>query len=231
MTVEMMKLDHQVKETEIQQKVVQKETEMLLNEKLPIQAETQVMLANMSYKTKEYRRDIENQWSNYAQESSKTQLPGPESATQPTESTPAPHPAQPTEQEKLEPLLRKQWEASREMTLIREKQYKELQALQEELKQARTQTIAKAHARYLREKFLLEKQLTDSAPGVMGQKEKELKIKAMALEAAAERCAAELHRLLAEGRTLPVDLTQPYVPPPETKAPLSWLTIQKQHLK
>nr|KAF6347979.1 coiled-coil domain containing 121 [Myotis myotis] len=229
-TMEVMKLDHQVKETEIQQKMVQKETEMLLNEKLPIQAETRVMLANLAYKTKEYGRDIENQWNSYAQESGETQQPGQELASHHTESAPELPTAQGAEQGKLEPLLKQQWQASKEMAMIREKQYKELQTLQEELKQARAQTAAKAHARYLWEKALLEKQLKDSTV-LEEKKEKELKTKAQALEAAAERCAAELHRLLAEDLSLHPEFSQQPSGPPERKAPQSWLTIQKQQLK
>lgn len=233
MTVEMMKLDHQVKETEIQQKVVRKETEMLLNEKLPIQAETKVMLANLNYKTREYRREIENQWNNFAQESGETQQPGQELASQQPKPTPELQTAPLSEQGELAPLLKQQLEASKEMSKIREKQYKELQTLQEELKNARAQTAAKAQARYLREKALLEKQLNESAPSVLGEtKEKELKTKAQALEAAAERCAAELHRLLAGGRSLPSDFTQQYsAQGQEGKTPQSWLKIQKQQLK
>lgn len=249
-TMEVMKLDHQVKETEIQQQVVRKETEMLLNEKLPIQAATKVMLANLNYKTKEYRREIESLWSNFAQESGgETQT---QTQTQPQPPPPQPPPplqaqesasqhaepaaelplAAPSEQGRLGPLLKQQLEASREMSMIREKQYRELQALQEELKNARAETAAKAHARYLREKMLLQKQLNEFGPGVMGEKEKELQMKAHALEAAADRCAAELHRLLAEGKTLPnVYMPQYLARGQEERTPQSWLKIQKQHLK
>nr|KAF6346805.1 hypothetical protein mPipKuh1_010589 [Pipistrellus kuhlii] len=228
MTVEVMKLDHQVKETEIQQKVVRKETERLLNEKLPIQAEIKVMLANLNYKTREYRRDIENQWNSCVQESGGTQPPGQELASQQTKQPPDLQKAG-----RLGPLLRQQLEASREMTKIRETQTKELQALQEELKHARAQTAATAQARYLREKALLERQLNDLAPSLMREKkENELKMKVEALEMAAERCAAELHRLLAEGQTLPGDSTHLQLSRgQEAKTPQSWLTIQKQHLK
>lgn len=46
---------------------------------------------------------------------------------------------------------------------------------------------------YLQEKPLLERQLSEPAVSMLGQREeKELKRKAQALEVAAERCAAQL---------------------------------------
>ena len=68
-TMEVMKLDHQIKETQIQQKLVMEEMELLLNEKLPVQAETKVMLVNLTIKAEEYIREIENECISDAQES------------------------------------------------------------------------------------------------------------------------------------------------------------------
>nr|KAF6479349.1 hypothetical protein HJG59_002204 [Molossus molossus] len=227
-TVEVMKLDHQIKETQIQQKVVLEETELLLNEKLPVQAETKVMLANLADKTRVYRREVETQWSIYAQGDDETLQPRQEFASNYAKQTSELPTTQPSEKAKLE----SEWEVVRGVSLVREKQYRELQTLQEELKKARAQTAAKAQARYLQEKALLEKQLSEPALSMLGKREvKELKRKAQALEVAAERRASELHRLRAQSQESHKELLQSTQQCSEEKTPQSWLKIQKQQLQ
>ena len=64
--------------------------------------------------------------------------------------------------------------------------------LKEELKRPQTETKAKAYAEYLKEKALLEKQLSQADEGLLGKTErKELKSKAQALQVAADRLAME----------------------------------------
>lgn len=60
-TIEVIKLDHQMRETQIQQKVLREEACLLLSKKLPFQVNTEVMIVNLSYKVKKYQREINNQ--------------------------------------------------------------------------------------------------------------------------------------------------------------------------
>lgn len=69
MIVEVMKLGQQRKETQIQQKKWWGRKLSCSSMKLPVQADSKVMLENLANKTKEYRRETENQGNNYAQES------------------------------------------------------------------------------------------------------------------------------------------------------------------
>ena len=59
-TMEVMKLDHHLRETKIQQKVLREEAGLLLSERLPFQANTKVMIVNLSYKVKKYQMEINN---------------------------------------------------------------------------------------------------------------------------------------------------------------------------
>ena len=199
-TMEVMKLDHQIKETQIQQKLVMEEMELLLNEKLPVQAETKVMLVNLTIRAEEYIREIENECISDAQESGESPQTRLESefASQYAKQTSELKTPLLLESSRLD--LEQQLEAGRDISLVKEKQLRELQelqALQEELKKARAETAAKAQARYLQEKSLLEKQLGE--PGVSKREEKELRRRAQALQEAAERHAAQLRQLCTKG--------------------------------
>ena len=59
-TMEVRKMDHQMWETQIQQKVLRQEASLLLNEKLPFQANTKVMIVHLANKAKKYQREMEN---------------------------------------------------------------------------------------------------------------------------------------------------------------------------
>lgn len=230
-TVEVMKLDHQIRETKIQQKMVTEEAAFLLNEKLPVQADTTVMLANLTNTAKEYRKEIENQWHNYAQASGEISPMKQESASKHAKQISELKTTHPLGKESLEYSLKQKLEAVRNMSQLREKQHKELQTLQEKLRKARAKTAAKAEARYLQEKALLEKQLNEPAMGMLGKREeKELQRKVQALEVAAERRASELRRLRTEEESHQ-EAQQPRQQPLVGKTPQSWLKLQKQHLK
>ncbi|XP_035870395.1 coiled-coil domain-containing protein 121 [Phyllostomus discolor] len=198
-TVEVMKLDHQIKETQIQQKLVMKEMELLLNEKLPVQAETKVMLVNLTMKAEEYIRDIEDECNSDAQESGEVPQTRreSESATQYAKKTSELKTPLLSENGRLD--LEQQLEAGRDISLVKEKQLRELQelqALQEVLKKARAETAAKAQARYLQEISLLEKQLGE--PGMSKRKERQLRRRVQALQEAAEMRASQLHQLYTQ---------------------------------
>ena len=81
--------------------------------------------------------------------------------------------------EKLVCDFQQQCRTVRDISLGGEKAYRELQTTQEELKKARAETAAKAPGRYLQEKALLERQPSEPALSMLGErKEKELKRRA-----------------------------------------------------
>lgn len=200
-TVEVLKLDRQIKEARIQQKVVLEESRLLLDEKCQVQSDTKFMLDHLTNKTEEYRREINKLWDNYAQESGEIQRKRYELASKYAKQT-SELQKQLLEKEKKEFDLKQQLRAMRDVSLVKEKQDRELQTLHEELKKARAETTAKAYAHYLQEKASLEKQLSEPDTSLLGRKERrELRKKAQALEVAAEKAAFEFCRdLLIENQ-------------------------------
>ena len=65
--MQVMKLDHQIRDSS-PTKVVMEEAGLLLNEKLPFQANTEVMIVNLTNTATKYQREIENQWDKHGQE-------------------------------------------------------------------------------------------------------------------------------------------------------------------
>ncbi|KAF6084282.1 hypothetical protein HJG60_008559 [Phyllostomus discolor] len=198
-TVEAMKLDKQVKEAQMQQNVVLEETRQLLREKLHVEADTKFMLDHLTNKTEEYRREMSKLWDKYARESEDLQQRREDLASKYARLT-SELQRQLFEKEKKEFDLKRQLRAVRDIALVKEKQDREIQTLQEELKKPRGETKAKAYADYIEEKAVLEKQLRQPDAGLLAEgkiKRKEPKSKAQALQAVAERlalgCCQDLH--------------------------------------
>ena len=231
-TVEAMKLDKQVKEAQIQQKVVLEETRQLLREKVHVEADTKFMLDHLSNKTEEYRREMNKLWDKYAQERGEIQQRREELASQYAKQT-SELQKQLLQKEKKEFDLKRQLRAVRDISLVKEKQDREIQMLQEELKKPRAETKAKAYAEYLKEKALLEKQLSQADEGLLGKTErKELKSKAQALQVAADRLAMECcHDLHSESQCLQEVLMQQARQCQEAQATYSRLQDQKRQLQ
>lgn len=133
-TMEVIKLDHQMKKTQIQQKVLREEAGLLLNEKLLFQINTEVMIVNLSYKVKKYQREINNQWEKYPQESDEMFPRRQESASKHAKQTSELQTTQLSEKENLVSDFQQQQEAARDISLGGEKEHRELQTIQEELK-------------------------------------------------------------------------------------------------
>ncbi|XP_016059291.1 PREDICTED: coiled-coil domain-containing protein 121 [Miniopterus natalensis] len=231
-TVELLKLDKQIKEAQIQQKEVLEETRLLLNEKFHVQADTKFMLDHLTNKTEEYRKEINKLWDNYAQESGEIQRRRQELASKYAKQT-LEFQKQILEKEKKEFDLKHQLRAMKDISLVKEKQDREMQTLQEELKKARAETIAKAYAQYLQEKALLEKQLSEPDVNLLGKREKkELKKKAKALEVVAKGLAFECCcDILRENQGLHKDLAQQSQHCQELQATQRHLQNQKHQLQ
>ena len=169
-TMQVMKLDHQIRDSS-PTKVVMEEAGLLLNEKLPFQANTEVMIVNLTNKAKKYQREIENQWDKHGQERGEMLPATQESVSKYAKQTSDLQTTQLLEKEKLVSNFQQQREAVRDISLGREEEYRELHTIQEELKKDRAETAAKAQARYFQEKALLERQLNKPAMRMMGERE------------------------------------------------------------
>ena len=115
-------------------KVLREEADLLLSEKLPFQANTKVMIVNLSYEVNKYQREIDNQWETHAQESGKMFPRRHVSASKYAKQSSELQTTQLLEKEKLVSDFQQQRGALREISLGGEKQYRELQTIQEELK-------------------------------------------------------------------------------------------------
>lgn len=230
--MEVIKLDKEIKEARIQQKVVLEETRLLLDEKCQVQADTKFMLDHLTNKTEEYRREINKLWDDYAQESGEIQRRRQELASKYATQT-SELQKQLLEKEKKEFDLKQQLRAMRDISLIKEKQDRELETLQEELKKARAETTAKAYAQYLQEKASLEKQLREPDTSQLGRRERrKLRKKAQALEVAAEKVAFECCRdLLIENQWAHGKLMEQSQQYQEVQATLNCLQNLKQQLQ
>ncbi|XP_036913265.1 coiled-coil domain-containing protein 121 [Sturnira hondurensis] len=208
-TVEAMKLDKQVKEAQTQQRIVLEETRQLLREKFHVEADTKFMLDHLTNKTEEYRREMNKLWDKYAQESGEIQQRREELASKYAKQTSEVR-KQLLEKEKKEFDLKRQLRAVRDISLVKEKQDREIQMLQEELKKPRGELKAKAYADYVQEKAVLEKQLSQLDAGLLGKtKRKEPKSEAQALQVMVERLAVECcHDLHAENQRVREALMQ-----------------------
>lgn len=231
-TVEAMKLDKQVKEAQIQQNVVLEETRQLLREKFHVEADTKFMLDHLTNKTEEYRREMSKLWDKYAQDSEEVQQRREDLASKYAKQT-SELQRQLLEKEKKESDLKRQLRAVRDISLVKEKQDREIQMLQEELKKPRGETKAKVYADYVKEKAVLEKELHQPDAGLLGKtKGKEPKSKAQALQGVAERLAMGCcEDLLTENQWLLEVLMRQARQCQEAQATHSRLQILKQQLQ
>ncbi|CAK6442770.1 unnamed protein product [Pipistrellus nathusii] len=229
---EVLKLDKKIKEARIQQKVILEETRLLLDEKCQVQADTKFMLDHLTNKTEEYRREITKLWDDYAQESGEIQRKRQELASKYAKQT-SELQKQLLEKEKKEFDLKQQLRAMRDISLVKEKQDRELEALREELKKARAETMAKAYAQYLQEKASMEKQLSEPVVSQLGRRERrKMKKRTQALEAAAGKVARECCQdLLQENQCAHRKLMQQSQKYQEVQATLNCLQNLKQQLQ
>lgn len=207
-----MTLDKQIKQAQIRQVPLMKETWQLLTEKLQVRDENKFFLEYLTHKTEKYRSQFEKLWNNYLQKSGETERRRQESASKHAKQT-SELKTELLQKEKIQINLKQQLQALRDVSLLKEKQERAIQALEEEKKQVQAETAAKkqeVQVQYLQEKASLEKQLSEpDMRQLEKKKEKELKRKTQALELAAEKYTFEFFRgVRRENQQLQKELLQ-----------------------
>lgn len=133
-----------------------------------LQANPKFVLESLSNRSKEHTRENENQGNSSAQERGEILRTRQELAFQYGRQT-SELKTQLSEEEKMDSDWKQQLQAARDISLGKEKQYREMQTLREELKKAQARTASKAtpgpsrKKRSLQGKSFLEKGLSEPA--------------------------------------------------------------------
>ncbi|XP_032247457.1 coiled-coil domain-containing protein 121 [Phoca vitulina] len=233
--VEMMKLNNQIKQTQIQQELLMEETRQLYAEKLLVQTENKFFLEYLTNKTEEYGGQPEKLWNNYLQKTEEIERRRQESASKYAKQTSV-FKRELLQKEKIQFNLKQQLQALRNVSLLKEKQEREIQILQEEKKKTQAETDAKkqeVQVQLLQEKAFLEKQLSEPDMRQLGKrKRKELDRKAQALEQEAKQYTFEFYcSIRRENQELGKKLLQQTQQCQELQAIKSQLKNQKQQLQ
>ncbi|MXQ87703.1 hypothetical protein E5288_WYG018062 [Bos mutus] len=194
--MEMMKLDKAIKETRTRLEPLVVETRQLLEEKDHVQKENQFFQEYLTKQTEESRQRTEKLWNYYLQQSMKIEQRKQELTSKYANKNSALK-RELLEKENTLSNLNKQLEAMRDISVIKEKQDREIEKLQQEIKKTHDETAAKKQAmlvQFVQDKALLEAQLSELEARQSGKKlTKELKSKNQALEKAAKQHVSELH--------------------------------------
>ncbi|KAM9201200.1 coiled-coil domain-containing protein 121 [Dugong dugon] len=233
--VEVMELNNQIKQAQIQQEQLQKDSRQLCTEKLLVQAEHKFVLEYLTNKTEEYRKQPVKMWNNYVQISGEIELQRQESASRYAKQISVLK-AELLQKEKTQSLLEHQLKAMKDILILKEKQETEVEALQKEKRKVQDETATKTQevlVRILQEKALLEKQLSEPDVSQLGKrKRRELKRKNQALELAAKQYTLEFYcGINRENHQSQKDLQQLIQQSQELVACQSQLKDRKQQLQ
>eukprot|EP00071_Canis_lupus_P003403 XP_003640343.1 coiled-coil domain-containing protein 121-like isoform X1 [Canis lupus familiaris] len=233
--VEMTKLNNQIKQAQSQQESLMEETKQLYAEKLLVQTENKFFLEYLTNKTEEYRMQPEKLWNSYLQKSQEIEQRRRDYASKYAKQTSV-FKRELLQKEKIQCNLKQQLQTLRKISLLKEKQEREIQILQDEKKKTPAETDAKKQeiqVQLLQEKAFLEKQLSEPDMGQLGKrKRKELDGKAQALELEAKQYTFEFYRgIRRENRELRKKLLQQTQQCQELQATKSQLDNQKQQLQ
>nr|XP_025845062.1 coiled-coil domain-containing protein 121 [Vulpes vulpes] len=195
--VEMTKLNNQIKQAQSQQESLMEETKQLYAEKLLVQTENKFFLEYLTNKTEEYSMQPERLWNSYLQKSQEIEQRRRDYASKYAKQTSV-FKRELLQKEKIQCNLKQQLQTLRKISLLKEKQEREIQILQDEKKKTPAETDAKKQeiqVQLLQEKAFLEKQLSEPDMGQLGKrKRKELDRKAQALELEAKQYTFEFYR-------------------------------------
>ncbi|XP_004686098.1 PREDICTED: coiled-coil domain-containing protein 121 [Condylura cristata] len=160
---EIMKLHKQIKQLQIQQEPLIEESRQLHTEKLNVQAENKLFLEYLTNKTEDYRRQAERLWNSYIQIPRDFEERRKKSASKYAKQT-AVLEIELMRSEEIQLNLTQQLESMRDLLILKEKQEREIETLQEEKKKTHAETHRKIQERlvpFLQEKAVLEKQLSE----------------------------------------------------------------------
>ncbi|EPY77413.1 coiled-coil domain-containing protein 121 [Camelus ferus] len=161
--VEMMKLDKQIKEFQVRLEPLVEQTRQLLTEKAHVQEENQFFLEYMTKHTEEAKQRAEKLWNYCLQQSREIEQTRQKLASKYVEKNSALK-TEFLQKANILSNLNQQLHRMRDVFIIKEKQEKEIQTLQEEIKKTPAETAAKKEAmlvQFLQEKASLAAQLSE----------------------------------------------------------------------
>ncbi|ELV13728.1 Coiled-coil domain-containing protein 121 [Tupaia chinensis] len=233
-TVQLMKLNQEIKQAQIQQEPLKEDTRQLRKEKSTVQAENKFFLKYLTDKTEEYKRQPEKLWNNYLQKSEEIEQRRQELASRYAKQT-SQLKTELLQKEKIQYNLKQQLQALRDISVLKEKQETEIQALQEKKKKVQAETATKkqqAQVQLLQEKALLEKQLSEPNVCQLGKRKGELKKQHHALELAVKQYFFQFYSSIGrDNQELQKELLQLILQSKKLEATQSQLKYQKQLLQ
>ncbi|XP_053444425.1 coiled-coil domain-containing protein 121 isoform X1 [Nycticebus coucang] len=232
--VEMRTLNKQIKQAQIQQKLLQDDNEHLHTEKLLVQAENKLYLEYLNNKAEDYRNIDEKLWNTYLQKCGEIQQRRQEVASRYEQQTSALK-TKLLEKEKIQSYLKQQLQDMRNISTLKEMQELEIQTLQEKERKVRAEIVAEkqeVQVQLAEEFFFLGKQLSELDLRQLGKRKLEHKSKIQALELAAKESLFEFScGLIRENQQLRKKLLQLIRQPLMLEASQSHLKSWKQQLQ
>ncbi|XP_057598477.1 coiled-coil domain-containing protein 121 isoform X2 [Hippopotamus amphibius kiboko] len=191
-----MKLDKEIKETQSRLEPLVEETRQLLAEKERVEEENQFFLEYLTKQTEESRQRTEKMWNYCLQQSGEIEQRRKELTSKYAKKNSALK-TELLQKEKILSDLNKQLEAMRDISIVKEKQEKEIQTLQQEIRKTQAETAEKKQAiliQFFQDKALLAAQLSELDARQLGKRlTKELNSKNQALERAAKQYTSEFY--------------------------------------
>ncbi|XP_077630323.1 coiled-coil domain-containing protein 121 [Crocuta crocuta] len=232
---ELRKLNSRAKQAQMRQESLMQETKELYNEKLLVQTENQFFLDYLNNETEKYRRQPEELWNQYLQKREELAQRRQELASKYAKQTSG-YKEELLQKENLQSNLKQQLQALRGVSLVKEKQEREMQVLEDKKKEAQAEIDAKKweiQVQLVQEKALLDKQLSESDRKQLGKrKRQELVRRAHALQSEARQYTFEFYRdVRRENRQLKKELEQQAQQCQELQATKGQLINQKQQLQ
>ncbi|XP_053444426.1 coiled-coil domain-containing protein 121 isoform X2 [Nycticebus coucang] len=230
----MRTLNKQIKQAQIQQKLLQDDNEHLHTEKLLVQAENKLYLEYLNNKAEDYRNIDEKLWNTYLQKCGEIQQRRQEVASRYEQQTSALK-TKLLEKEKIQSYLKQQLQDMRNISTLKEMQELEIQTLQEKERKVRAEIVAEkqeVQVQLAEEFFFLGKQLSELDLRQLGKRKLEHKSKIQALELAAKESLFEFScGLIRENQQLRKKLLQLIRQPLMLEASQSHLKSWKQQLQ
>ncbi|KAG8522479.1 Coiled-coil domain-containing protein 121 [Galemys pyrenaicus] len=230
---EIMKLNKQLKQSQIQQKPLMEESSQLHTEKLNVQAENEFFLEYLTNKTEDYRRQAEILWNSYIQIAEDFEEKRQELASKYAKQT-AMLETELLQSEEIQINLKQQLQTMRDLSILKEQQEREIETLQEEKKETHAEThkkIRESLVPFLQEKAILEKQLSEPDMRQFG-KRKRIPNSFQAIELAVKQHSFEFHYSInRENLQLQKELLQLTEQCQKLQATQSKLNTKKQQLQ
>ncbi|XP_054557226.1 coiled-coil domain-containing protein 121 isoform X2 [Talpa occidentalis] len=229
---ELMKLDKQIKQSQVQQEPLMEESRQLHTEKLNVQAENKFFLEYLTNKTEDYRRQAEMLWKSYVQIVGDAEEKRQESVSKYAKQT-AMLERELLQSEGIQLNLKLKLQTMRDLLILKEKQDREIETLQEKKKKTHAETrekIQESLVPFFQEKAILEKQLSEPDMRQFGKRKRKPN-SFRAIQSAAKQHSFEFHcGIIRENLQLQKELLQLMEQSQKLEVTQNKLNTKKQQL-